>query len=177
MSNDPIVELPSLIGDLFRIVDRLNSLFPDRPFTPDGHLVGSIGEVVAAYVYDLSLEKCSNQGFDALTADRRKVEIKLTGGKVVSISSDLDSSPDILLVLQFHKNTSFREIFNARFPLSLCKGLKASKRKVVQVRLARLAQISPKEKALSLHAGRSLEDLNRLFPNVAPAIGRSALHR
>lgn len=40
--------IPALISQLFCIVGALNDLYPDRPFTPDGHLVGSIGEVVAA---------------------------------------------------------------------------------------------------------------------------------
>jgi hypothetical protein len=171
MSGQSISELPTLIGDLFRTVDKLNQLFPDRPFTPDGHLVGSIGEVVAAYVYGLSLEKCSNQGFDALTADGRKVEIKLTGGKVVSISSAFDLSAEILLVLQLHRNIGFSEIYNGPFPLKLCAGLKESKRKVVQVSLSRLRQIPVADKALLPCAGRSFEDLNSLFPNLAATIG------
>jgi hypothetical protein len=43
--------IPELIGQLFKTVRALNEIFPDRPFTPDGHLVGSIGEVVAAETY------------------------------------------------------------------------------------------------------------------------------
>lgn len=43
-------EIPALIGDLLKTTQRLNSLFEGRPFTPDGHLVGSIGEVVAEYI-------------------------------------------------------------------------------------------------------------------------------
>jgi hypothetical protein len=168
MSKDSISELPSLIGDLFRTVDKLNRLFPDRPFTPDGHLVGSIGEVVAAYVYDLSLEKCSNQGFDARTSDaKRKVEVKLTGGRVISIASDLHSCPDVLLVLKLHRNTGFREIYNGPFPIELCSRLSPTKRKVVQVALSRLAKICPRDRTLAPCFGRSLDDLNQLFPNVA----------
>ncbi len=45
-------EIPALIGDVLKTTQRLNSLFEGRPFTPDGHLVGSIGEVVAEYIYD-----------------------------------------------------------------------------------------------------------------------------
>jgi hypothetical protein len=33
--------LPELIGDLYRIVEELETMFPGRHFTPDGHLVGS----------------------------------------------------------------------------------------------------------------------------------------
>ncbi len=48
-------EVPRLIGCLYDIVDRLEELFPGRKFTPDGHLVGSIGEVIAANLYGLEL--------------------------------------------------------------------------------------------------------------------------
>jgi len=48
MSNKSILEIPSLFQELYSIVDRLEELFPGRRFTPDGHLVGSIGEVLAA---------------------------------------------------------------------------------------------------------------------------------
>src|SRR5579859_1358260 len=170
MTTESMSELPKLIGDLFRTVDKLDRLFPERPFTPDGHLVGSIGEVVAAYVYGLSLKKCSNPGFDALTSSPlRRVEIKLTGGRMVSISSDFGLSPDVLLVLKFDKN-GFREIYNGPFPLKLCLGLKPNKRKVVQVSLSKLVNVSPKQKALPPVPGRSFENLNRLFPNVASTI-------
>jgi len=66
--------VPALIAQLYDTVWALNKLFPDRPFTPDGHLVGSIGEVIAAYIYGLELEKCSNAGFDAKTQTSKTVE-------------------------------------------------------------------------------------------------------
>ena len=41
------VRLPSAVATIYRAVAELESLYP-RKFTLDGHLVGSIGEVVAA---------------------------------------------------------------------------------------------------------------------------------
>ena len=65
--------IPALIAQLFSTVQALNTLYPGRPFTPDGHLVGSIGEVVAADTYGLTLEKVGTKGFDARTEDRKTV--------------------------------------------------------------------------------------------------------
>ena len=45
---DRWTEVGELLAFLYRIVDLLEVLFPGRKFTPDGHLVGSIGEVIAA---------------------------------------------------------------------------------------------------------------------------------
>jgi len=37
-----------LIRQIYAIVDELERLYPGRRFTPDGHLVGSIGEAYSA---------------------------------------------------------------------------------------------------------------------------------
>jgi hypothetical protein len=50
-----IGQVPALIRALYRTVAELQTLFPDRPFTPDGHLVGSLGEVIAAHNYDFGV--------------------------------------------------------------------------------------------------------------------------
>ena len=47
-NTDHWTEVGELLASLYRIVHRLEVLFPGRKFTPDGHLVGSIGEVIAA---------------------------------------------------------------------------------------------------------------------------------
>ena len=139
----------------------MQRIFPDRPFTPDGHLVGSIGVVVAAYVYGLTLERCSNQGFDARTEDGQSVEIKLTAGDSVSVSSD-SQPPEILIVLKLHQAAQFEEIYNGGFPLDLWRSKKPSKRLVVSLRLTELRTINPH----LLEQTHSLQQFNELF--VAP---------
>jgi hypothetical protein len=59
-----IDEIPELVSKLQRIVLRLEELFPGRHFTLDGHLVGSIAEVIASYMYDLELLPRSQQCHD-----------------------------------------------------------------------------------------------------------------
>ena len=58
-----------------------------RPFSPDGHLVGSLGEVLAADLLDLTLMPPSNDGYDAIDNEGRKVEIKATTCRSVSLSA------------------------------------------------------------------------------------------
>ena len=142
-TENDIRRLPALILQLFQTVRDLNRIYPDRPFTPDGHLIGSIGEVVAADTYGLALEKCSNEGFDARTETKQTVEIKLTGGESVAISSDA-KAPDLLIVLKFHQQTGFEEIYNGQFPLGLWRKKKASKRRIRVLRLNELREINPK---------------------------------
>ncbi|MCE8041088.1 hypothetical protein HOP60_02845 [Halomonas daqingensis] len=99
--------LPELIEALYRIVGELEAMFPGRHFTPDGHLVGSLGECLAAYHYGLDLLVASSRGVDAVKG-ALKVEIKATQGQRVA----LRSGPEHLLVLRLNKQGGFSEVYN-----------------------------------------------------------------
>lgn len=74
------IALPKPVTKIYEAVEELSALYPGRPFTPDGHLVGSIGEVIAAESLGLKLYAPSQPGHDAYDehgdvanqADRRK---------------------------------------------------------------------------------------------------------
>ena len=51
------VKLPQPVAAIYRAVAELEALYPERKFTPDGHLMGSIGEVVAAEALGLTLHR------------------------------------------------------------------------------------------------------------------------
>ena len=78
-------EVRHLLEDLYKASGRLAEIFYGRKFSLDGHLVGSIGEVIAAYMFDLELVTASSKAHDALAPDRRRVEIKMTQGAKVSL--------------------------------------------------------------------------------------------
>ena len=99
--------LPEIISELYQVVRELEEMFPERHFTPDGHLVGSIGECLAAYHYGLELLPASSLGADAVKG-RIRVEIKATQAGRIGIRS----KPEHLLVLQLDKQGSFKEIYN-----------------------------------------------------------------
>src|SRR5271168_3836198 len=110
-------KLPRLIAQLYSITRELESFeeFKGRHFTPDGHLVGSIGEVVAAYVYEVKLACGSNRSFDGKLKDGRTVEIKLTRQNSVNIS-EADKYAQCLIALKLIPETGFQEIYSGRFP-------------------------------------------------------------
>ena len=59
-SNEDILQekmdsIPEKVRQMVKIVSELETDFPGRHFTLDGHLVGSIGEVAAAYYYGIKL--------------------------------------------------------------------------------------------------------------------------
>ena len=71
------IKLPAPVAAIYRAVDELEAAYPGRKFTPDGHLVGSIGEVVAAEVLGLTLYPGSHPIHDAYD-ENGDVQIKMT---------------------------------------------------------------------------------------------------
>ena len=87
--------VPELVRRLYALVGEFEALFPGRAFTPDGHLVGSIGEVMAAYRYNLTLHRASSTAHDAVAPNGTQVEIKATQGTSVALRAE----PEQLIVL------------------------------------------------------------------------------
>lgn len=81
------VKLPAPVAAIYRAVEELESKYP-RKFTPDGHLVGSIGEVVAAEALGLTLYPMSRSKHDAHDAQGCDVQIKMTAWDSVSMYSE-----------------------------------------------------------------------------------------
>ena len=107
--------LPKLIADLYNIVDELSAMFPGQKFTPDGHLIGSIGEAVAKEIYGLTLVPASTKNFDA-TLGNQNVQVKMTAGKRVSVS-DTNEYAHLLIVLHLDRKRGFTEVFAGGFPV------------------------------------------------------------
>ena len=120
-AKEPIDRVPELVRKLYALVGEFESLFPGRAFTPDGHLVGSIGEVVASHRYALSLHPASRETHDALAPDGRHVQIKATQGNSVALRAE----PEHLLVLHLARDGHATEVFNGpgRMAWSNCGAL------------------------------------------------------
>ena len=104
----PVEDVPDLVCQLYSLVAQFEALFPGRRFTPDGHLVGSIGEVIAAHRYGLELLPHSARGHDACSASGTLVEIKATQGSSVA----LREQPTHLIVLHLSKLGQAAEVYN-----------------------------------------------------------------
>lgn len=141
------VEFPALIRELYDVVRRLEAMFPGRHFTPDGHLVGSIGEALASYYYGVQLSPASTQGYDGIR-DGKKVEVKATQGEAVSLSSQ----PEHLLVVRLMPDGGFEEHYNGPgAPVwSLLATRKPTKNGQQQIRLTALRALMTQLKTKDL---------------------------
>lgn len=98
----------ALVKDLYATVKEFELMFPGRHFTPDGHMVGSIGECLVADAYNLELMTASNRGFDAISPSGQEVEIKATQ----SNSASFRHEPQFAIVIKVLPDGTFNEIFN-----------------------------------------------------------------
>ena len=92
---------------LVEIVAQLEAEFPGRHFTLDGHLVGSIGEVMAAYYYGIELYAASTEIHDG-EVDGKKVQIKISQQDNIVINHE----QDYLIVLYLNRNGNIYEVYN-----------------------------------------------------------------
>lgn len=100
--------LSDKIKELYKLTNELERSYPGRKFTIDGHLVGSIGEVIVAEHYGLELLPNSTETHDAVSADGKYVQIKATQINRTAISSE----PDYLIVIKLFSDGSWEEIYN-----------------------------------------------------------------
>ena len=101
-------DVRSIIHDIYALAAELEAIYPGRHFTPDGHMVGSIGEVIVEREYGLKLFEASHPVHDAVSPDDRLVQIKATQGERVAISA----CPDFLIVIKIYKDGTFEEVYN-----------------------------------------------------------------
>lgn len=108
MNTNVADDVAEKLRKIYEITAELETMFPGRHFTPDGHLIGSIGEVLVAHKYDLELMKASYQTHDAITCDGKNVQIKATQRD----SIDIKGEPEYLIVIKINRDGSYTEIYN-----------------------------------------------------------------
>ncbi|WP_371872566.1 hypothetical protein [Gilvimarinus sp. DA14] len=130
----------ALVKDLYATVNELECMFPGRHFTPDGHMVGSLGECLVADAYDLTLMTASNKGYDAVTESGLEVEIKATQSNTVGFRSQ----PQHAIIIKIMRDGTFEEIYNGPGALvwELFTGKRLPSNGQFQVSLSKLRQLN-----------------------------------
>jgi hypothetical protein len=138
------VPLPKAVADIYRAATELEALYPGRKFTPDGHLVGSIGEVVAAEALGLTLYRMSHRGHDAYDANG-EVQIKMTAGKSIAMYASCTR----LVVLQVIFPTEAEIVYDGPGQVAWESAGKIGKNGQRIVRLSRLRALEARRLATS----------------------------
>lgn len=131
------VPLPEPVAAIYRAVEDLKALYPGRAFTPDGHLVGSLGEVVAAHALKLTLYKASRPGHDAYD-EKGDVQIKMTAGDCISMYDTCNR----LVVLRINSPTEAEIIYDGSGEVAWSVAGKLQKNGQRSVRLSKLRKLN-----------------------------------
>lgn len=100
-------ETKKLIRKLYKIVDELGSLHPNRKFSLDGILVGSLGEVMAEYHYGIELLKTNTKGHDG-RKNGKNIQIKTTQRESIHIGVKCEH----LIAVKLQEDGTIDEIYN-----------------------------------------------------------------
>lgn len=122
---------------------RALSASTGRPFSPDGHLVGSLGEVIAADLLDLTLMPPSNDGYDAVNSEGLKVEIKATTRRSVSLSASGTQAERLVVVALDHDGQA-SIVYDGECEVVWAAAGKPQKNGQRTINLTRLGQLQPK---------------------------------
>lgn len=144
-----------LLKQIYTAVAGMEEMFPGRHFTPDGRMVGSIGEAIAAVHYGVQLYPPGHREFDGQKGEK-EIQIKATQRNSV----DLKPCGGTLLVLKLEQDGAFEEIYNGDAErvwnsLSHRKATKAGE-KSISLRQLRIQQVDVREEeriARELDAG------------------------
>jgi hypothetical protein len=156
-----------LVERLHEVVEELERLHPGRKFPLDGHLVGSLGEAAGEAAFEVKLEPTGNAGYDAVSADGRKVEIKATyGNGAVAIRPTSHDCADALIVLRLSRRSdetheTHETVYNGPFAVAAAGRIGSNGQ--APVRLSRLrglnASIAPADRIPLRRGGLLMPDI------------------
>ena len=145
--------IEAAMGHVQTLLDQVNALeamFPKRHFTLDGHLVGSLGEVAAAYHYGIELFTPSKERHDGFIGDRN-VQIKITQTENVLIGEE----PEYLIVLYLTRTGNIYEAYNGPGTIPWETTGKPDKRGYKHLRVNKLMSldkdIKPEDRITAVH--------------------------
>ena len=136
-----VEKLRGKIAELVKIVNALEKVYPGRHFTLDGHLVGSMGEVLAEYYYGVELYPASTPKHDG-RVNGKDVQIKATQRDVVLLGEE----PDYLLVLYLANTGAAFEVFNGPGKLAWDSVENKDKRGYKHLRVNKLMELDAEVK-------------------------------
>jgi len=107
-------QLKEAIKDLYFSVAKLHSAFPDRRFTPDGRMVGDIGEAIAFLKFHVILDKKSKKHWDGYRIDLAGKECKVQVKTTQKDETYLKKPPHNgdLIVFKIYSNGNWKCYYN-----------------------------------------------------------------
>ena len=107
-----IEAIKHIMATVFSAQNALRSLAPDYKWAGMGNLLGDYGEFICVEAYGLTKAPPGSNGYDALTPDGRKVQIKTNHA---SGTIGFRGQADLMLVIYVGNDGEFSEIYYGDF--------------------------------------------------------------
>jgi hypothetical protein len=101
-----------IVATIFSAQDALRDLAPEQRWAGMGNLLGDYGEYIALVNYNLKKAPGGADGYDAMTGDGMRVQIKANHS---SATIGFRGEADLLLVLKVESNAEWRELYYGPF--------------------------------------------------------------
>lgn len=98
-NEEALAAVPGLMKQLYGALDEMSFLFRDS-LMPSGYLDARIGEIVAAYIYDLELTRTHLDFSEATSSDGRTVQVRSTRAHKSRETVALEHVGEHLVVVQ-----------------------------------------------------------------------------
>jgi len=128
-----------LMATIFKMQQALVALAPDYRWQGLGNLLGDYGEYVAMTLYGLRKAPSGAAGYDALTPDGQKVQIK---SNRASSTIGVRGNADLLLVLGVNDDAKIEEIYFGDFARAIAVGSRSKRDNKISIPVAKLRSLS-----------------------------------
>jgi len=131
-----------IVATIFSAQDALRDLAPEQRWAGMGNLLGDYGEYVALSDYNLTKAPRGADGYDAITEDGLKVQIKANHS---SSTIGFRGEADLLLVLKIESNAEWRELYYGPFKPVKEKATYSKRDNKYMIPVARLQELRNKQ--------------------------------
>ena len=144
MDTDKIKRLKDTIKNLQSCVQVLKREFLDKSdgFTLDGRMVGDIGEVIAAEVFQIKLHEGVAKYYDAVATYDSNVNVQIKATFKSSLTYNHD--PDYFIGIKLFENGDFRVVYNGpgRYIANTYSHRKGIGKNLLSFPISKLAELS-----------------------------------
>ncbi len=131
-----------IVATIFSAQDALRDLAPEQRWAGMGNLLGDYGEYIALSNYNLKKAPGGADGYDAVTADGLKVQIKANHS---SSTIGFRGEADLLLVLKVESNAEWRELYYGPFKPVKEKATYSKRDNKYMIPVARLQNLAKRQ--------------------------------
>lgn len=148
-----IEAIKHIMATVFSAQNALRSLAPDYKWAGMGNLLGDYGEFICVEAYGLTKAPPGSNGYDALTPDGRKVQIKTNHA---SGTIGFRGQADLMLVIYVGNDGEFSEIYYGDFAVVQANANYSKRDNKSVITVSKLRQLAAQNEAAKVASSEAL---------------------